>query len=261
MNHYERLKVTRDAPIEVIRAAYRALAAKHHPDRHTQPETSHADMAALNAAYEVLGDPQARALYDAELAPAGQPPAAEPAPRWRGLWKNSEFAQTVMGGATTQPQAGPYSTYGQPADTPQQPADSTVSVSWMTSPLQNPLAPWMNRRRLIPLGAAGGLLLLVVGVWWGRQVMLQLESERALSSHYGSSAPRTAQASPNGPEQGPPLPSDEELLAGLPPALGDKPTPSRLGALGHHPLDGPPLALRREGHLVDPLAPVPVPRP
>jgi hypothetical protein len=32
--HYDNLKVSRDAPIEVIRAAYRSLASKYHPDIH-----------------------------------------------------------------------------------------------------------------------------------------------------------------------------------------------------------------------------------
>ena len=31
--HYDNLKVTRDAPTEVIRAAYRALSQQFHPDR------------------------------------------------------------------------------------------------------------------------------------------------------------------------------------------------------------------------------------
>ena len=31
--HYDNLKVARNAPIEVIRAAYKSLSHKHHPDR------------------------------------------------------------------------------------------------------------------------------------------------------------------------------------------------------------------------------------
>ena len=73
MNHYERLKVTQDAPPEVIRAAYRALANRLHPDRSggdTGPQDSaHEQMAALNGAYEVLIDPVLRRDYDATLSP------------------------------------------------------------------------------------------------------------------------------------------------------------------------------------------------
>jgi len=73
VNHYERLKVTQDAPPEVIRAAYRALANRLHPDRNGgvggPDDATHEQMAALNAAYEILIDPMLRRDYDATLAP------------------------------------------------------------------------------------------------------------------------------------------------------------------------------------------------
>ena len=72
MGHYSRLKVTQDAPVEVIRAAYRVLAAKYHPDRHVTDAPggaeAHAEMSALNTAYQVLINPQTRKDYDALLA-------------------------------------------------------------------------------------------------------------------------------------------------------------------------------------------------
>lgn len=71
MNHYERLKVAPDAPPEVIRAAYRALATKLHPDRQGgdagPSEEAHEAMAALNASYLVLTNAKARAAYDAQM--------------------------------------------------------------------------------------------------------------------------------------------------------------------------------------------------
>jgi curved DNA-binding protein CbpA len=57
---YEVLQVVPAAEPEVIRAAYRALAQKHHPDTGGSQER----MAALNRAWAVLGDPQARDAYD-----------------------------------------------------------------------------------------------------------------------------------------------------------------------------------------------------
>jgi DnaJ-class molecular chaperone len=73
--HYDTLKVSRDAPIEVIQAAYRSLARKHHPDRAGGSRESEAIMKAINAAYEVLSDPEARARHDQWIADrlAGQP--------------------------------------------------------------------------------------------------------------------------------------------------------------------------------------------
>ena len=54
-----------DAPLEVIRAAYRALIVLHHPDA----GGSHDRAVLINAAWDVLGDPEARARYDATLPP------------------------------------------------------------------------------------------------------------------------------------------------------------------------------------------------
>jgi curved DNA-binding protein CbpA len=61
---YEVLQVHRRAEIDVIRAAYRALARKHHPDFGGDS----ARMVAINDAWRVLGDSDARAAYDTQLA-------------------------------------------------------------------------------------------------------------------------------------------------------------------------------------------------
>ncbi|CAJ3302882.1 Heat shock protein DnaJ-like protein [Burkholderia pseudomallei] len=64
--HYDVLRVTRDAPPEVIRAAYKALSQKWHPDRNPSPEAG-ALMQVINDAYAVLSDPSRRADYDRTL--------------------------------------------------------------------------------------------------------------------------------------------------------------------------------------------------
>jgi len=61
---YEVLQVHRRAELDVIRAAYRALARTHHPDFGGDS----ARMVAINDAWRVLGDHDARAAYDAQLA-------------------------------------------------------------------------------------------------------------------------------------------------------------------------------------------------
>jgi len=67
--HYDTLKVSRDAPPEVIQAAYRSLARKYHPDHHRGTTSENeAAMKAINAAYEVLSAPDRRAAYDRHLA-------------------------------------------------------------------------------------------------------------------------------------------------------------------------------------------------
>lgn len=66
--HYDNLKVARDAPPEVIRAAYKALAQRHHPDRNPGNERAARIMQIVNASYQVLSNPDARANHDSWIA-------------------------------------------------------------------------------------------------------------------------------------------------------------------------------------------------
>lgn len=61
--HYEVLKIARDAPQEVVRAAYRALAQRLHPDVNKSPDAEQV-MKLINEAYAVLSDLQQRSEYD-----------------------------------------------------------------------------------------------------------------------------------------------------------------------------------------------------
>jgi curved DNA-binding protein CbpA len=65
---YNVLKVAPDAPIEVIRAAYRVLAARYHPDRCGPNPEALSRMQRVNEAYRVLSDPGLRAKHDAVLS-------------------------------------------------------------------------------------------------------------------------------------------------------------------------------------------------
>jgi len=62
-DHYAALQVDPRAEPEVIDAAYRRLAAKYHPDVNNSADALER-MQQLNAAYEVLSDPDKRARYD-----------------------------------------------------------------------------------------------------------------------------------------------------------------------------------------------------
>jgi hypothetical protein len=77
--HYDNLKISRDAPPEVIRAAYKALSQKHHPDRNQDSSESHRIMTIINTAYEVLMDPTKRAQHDAWIAAQEKAKSAAPA--------------------------------------------------------------------------------------------------------------------------------------------------------------------------------------
>ncbi|MFC6031625.1 DnaJ domain-containing protein [Pseudoduganella danionis] len=66
--HYDNLKVSRMAPQEVIRAAYKALSQKYHPDKNPGDEKAARIMAILNGAYNTLSDPQRRKEHDEWIA-------------------------------------------------------------------------------------------------------------------------------------------------------------------------------------------------
>jgi hypothetical protein len=62
--HYDNLKVARQAPREVIRAAYKALSQKYHPDKNPGDEKAARIMAIVNTAYNILSDPVRRKEHD-----------------------------------------------------------------------------------------------------------------------------------------------------------------------------------------------------
>jgi hypothetical protein len=66
--HYDNLKVARNAPREVIRAAYRVLSQKFHPDRNPDNADAERIMAIINTSYEILSDPNKRQEHDQWIA-------------------------------------------------------------------------------------------------------------------------------------------------------------------------------------------------
>ncbi|GAB2940321.1 J domain-containing protein [Aquaspirillum soli] len=66
--HYDNLKVARNAPPEVIRAAYKALSQRFHPDKNLNDPEAERIMVIINEAYDVLSDPEKRAEHDLWIA-------------------------------------------------------------------------------------------------------------------------------------------------------------------------------------------------
>lgn len=291
MNHYDCLKVTSDAPTEVIRAAYRALAGKRHPDRQGgtmgRDDQMHDQMVAINAAYEVLINPELRAEYDAMLSAKAQAKATTK-PAGTSSSKSLEVAESDHGFSETR-----------------------VDIDWITPKPAGPTPLWPLTPNRKYAAMILGAVLLVSAIWVAWGVVTRHQMDKALSDQYATfpsartldedqlavapdAAPGLAPADPAVPsaskvaetpeevlaaEQGmppsstprPPPPSferqptvtelsklsDEQLMAILP-SLGElqpaKGSFSRQVASTHHPLDGKPLNLRQERQLVDPLA-------
>lgn len=72
MNHYQTLGVSPQASAEEIKAAHRKLARRHHPDVGGDAQL----FAAIQAAAEVVADPERRRQYDHALR--NQPVASLP---------------------------------------------------------------------------------------------------------------------------------------------------------------------------------------
>ncbi len=63
-DYYELLGVSADADASILKAAYRKLAMRHHPDRNPGDKKAEARFKEVNEAYEILRDEQKRAAYD-----------------------------------------------------------------------------------------------------------------------------------------------------------------------------------------------------
>jgi len=63
-SYYETLGLTRDASQKEIKAAYRRLARKHHPDVNPGDKSAEGRFKEINRAFEVLSDADKRAKYD-----------------------------------------------------------------------------------------------------------------------------------------------------------------------------------------------------
>ncbi|MCK5181355.1 MAG: J domain-containing protein, partial [Dehalococcoidia bacterium] len=63
-DYYQILGVSRKASEKEIKQAYRRLARKHHPDINPGDKSAEAKFKEINAAYEVLSNPEKRKKYD-----------------------------------------------------------------------------------------------------------------------------------------------------------------------------------------------------
>ena len=80
-NFYQTLGLLHDVDDVVIKAAYRALAQKYHPDKNkTNKELYTQKMAKLNEAFAAIGTKAKRKAYDESLRAAAVKPQKKPAP-------------------------------------------------------------------------------------------------------------------------------------------------------------------------------------
>jgi hypothetical protein len=104
--YYDVLQVERHATPERVRAAYRKLAQKYHPDKMPGNANAGRAMSAINAAYEVLSDAHRRAEHDLWIRRAERmkqsPPAVQSAPAdvWTYLHPATSWPWYLLFGTT-----------------------------------------------------------------------------------------------------------------------------------------------------------------
>lgn len=155
--HYDNLKVTRKAPHEVIRAAYRAMAQKYHPDINSSSGATQV-MRLLNEAWEVLGDPVQRAAHDKWIA---EQEALQSAVKSDAAKKETDSAHKWPRGARTNPYRSE-----QPFDYKYREKQHSPRphTSQATSP-QRPTSAGVNApRSLLSIKTSDGVVLMWVAV-------------------------------------------------------------------------------------------------
>jgi curved DNA-binding protein CbpA len=129
-NHYLVLQVQETAEPDVVRAAFRALARRYHPD---EPTGSVERMTALNEAWSVLGNAEHRAAYDAALRAR--------VARLRGI----DARSPVRAGSATAPRPGAGA--GAPTWSAGSSASTAAGLAGGTSP-DEPCGPLAQRRHV-----------------------------------------------------------------------------------------------------------------
>lgn len=92
-NYYQVLGIGKDASDKDVKAAFRRLARRHHPDLNPSDDGAEREFKKINEAYEVLSDPESRRRYD----------------RYGDNWRNADRIESGGGfryGAGAPPGAG-----------------------------------------------------------------------------------------------------------------------------------------------------------
>jgi molecular chaperone DnaJ len=102
-DYYDLLGVDRKATAKDIRAAFRKLARKYHPDLNPGDKAAEEKFKELQEAYDVLSDTKKRGIYDAHgfYSDNMPPPGYGPGPETGGSDVNFDFGGFDFGGAQT----------------------------------------------------------------------------------------------------------------------------------------------------------------
>ncbi len=111
MNYYDLLEVSPTASDQVLRAAYKSLMQRYHPDKNQDNAQATQQAAQLAQAYEVLSDPAKRAAYDAQLQAQELSMSASASPQSPSLRQSANPA-TGRRSASPSPASQPWYVWG-----------------------------------------------------------------------------------------------------------------------------------------------------
>jgi curved DNA-binding protein len=173
-DYYETLGVSRSASEDEIRAGYRKLARKHHPDVNPGDKSAEEKFKGINEAYSVLSDPQKRKQYDALGHNWKQGAEFRPPPGWEstrvdfgdveGFGNFSDFFASIFGGgrAGGRPTAAGFARRGSDVE-----AEAAISLeeahrgTTRTISLRTPDGNQKSIRVNIPAGITNGQIVRV----------------------------------------------------------------------------------------------------
>ena len=147
---YDIFEVDTSATPDEIRAAYKRMVQRHHPDKNRGHSSSEELLKAINYAYSVLSDARKRASYDAKLASSAHGTDRATAPN------GSDSSYVYSGETTVNDTAGQTTQANATRD--------TVSEAVAARPFEPPHLGWSQVSRINSWLALGMLVLLFLAV-------------------------------------------------------------------------------------------------
>uniref|UniRef100_A0A915MZ87 J domain-containing protein n=1 Tax=Meloidogyne javanica TaxID=6303 RepID=A0A915MZ87_MELJA len=118
--HYETLNVPQNASTEKIKANYRELMMKYHPDKNKNDPKAKEIAQKLNEAHRILTDEQERTKYDKSL-----PTSSGSSHTTSGGSSTTSRGSSATNRGSNTTSARPSSTHGRPAATPEKSATTS----------------------------------------------------------------------------------------------------------------------------------------
>jgi len=142
-DYYELLGVARKASAKDIRASFRKLARKYHPDLNPGDKSAEEKFKQLQEAYDVLSDSKKRQMYDQYGFYSDNLPPGGPGGHGGEQDVNFDFGGFDLAVAPARPAADPASAISSASSS----AAGAVAPQWSRS--MNPAATWNTRLRLV----------------------------------------------------------------------------------------------------------------